>query len=137
MCIRLADPPLLLQGLFRLHGSPSSSVHVLPSPSLSVQPPRVTSSFDRNCSPSPAPLETRGSDDNLSHNQPHELCEDRGYDRKDSKAALKLRLTSVDDLDRNWVAAEDDAIDTTETLARKRNLEPVDAADNSGVPKGK
>lgn len=137
MCIRLVDPPLLLQGLFRLRGSPSSSVHVLPSPSLSVQPPRVTSSFDKNCSPSSAPPETRGSDDNLSHNQPHELCEGRGYEWKDSKAALKLRLASADDLDRNWVAAEDDAIDTTETLARKRNREPVDAADNSEEPKGK
>ena len=75
------------------------------SPQLSAQSPPETrlegtgkpsASFDRSCAPSQAPIGDSVDYDELSFGQPRELCRQRLYRVKDSKAALKTRLEAMD-----------------------------------------
>ena len=59
-----------------------------------------------------------------------------GWGRKDSLAALKPRLASPVELGRNRIAAEDGGMDTSETLAGKRDRAPVVVVDISEDPQG-
>ena len=111
--------------------SPSLSARAPSSRSLSVQLPLINSSFDGKCAPSRPPPVSRGSYGHLSYYQLHEVCKRKGYSRKDSNAALKIRLAPMGEVDRNRKAAGGRAMETSGTLAGKRGRAPVDAAEIS------
>ena len=118
-------------------GTPTLSVLLPPSPSLSVRLPPPASSFDRNCTPSQAPVVDRGRFDHLSSDQLRELRKSRGYGRRDSKVELKTRLASMDAEGSKRTLTEDGAMDTSVSVTGKRGRAPADVVDNlDGPPSG-
>ena len=57
---------------------------------------------------------------------------DKGYAKKDSKAVLKSRLAAMNAAEPQRTCGRADAMDTSETLSRKRNRAMDDAKGNSG-----
>ena len=81
-------------------------------PPATEDPGQTSNSFDQQCAPSHALECVNGNYDNLSYDQIRNLCKDRGYHKKDAKAALKTRLEAVDAVERqsiNQKANEKDA----------------------------
>ena len=73
----------------------------LPSPHGSLgQHSDLESSFDKICEPSQSPRADRTQYDEMTSDQPHDKCPQQGFRLKESKAALKTRLTT-------WGAAEE------------------------------
>ena len=56
----------------------------------------TSTSFDRNCAPSQAPVCENANYDQLSYGQSHELCKGRGYHKQAAKAAPRARLDAMD-----------------------------------------
>lgn len=80
--------------------SPSLFVHAPSSPPFSVQLPPTGSSFDKFCMPPQAPQLFHVKYTDLTDDQLHDLCRQRGYSRGDPKAALKTRLATTVRADR-------------------------------------
>ena len=97
--------------------SPSPSPSALPqsSPLLSVQLPPQGSSFDMNC------VRQEGRHlDNLMYDMLRQLRCERGYARKDSKAALKTRLSAMDATGRKRARGMADAMEACGDVADAR-----------------
>ena len=83
------------QGALPAPDSPSLSVR-LPAPKGSVgRHPDPGSSFDRLCEPSQALEVNRTLYDEMTWDQLHDKCSQRGFRNKESKAVLKTRLTKM------------------------------------------
>ena len=76
--------------------SPSLSAQVPSSPSLSVQLPEPAPSFGQNCVQPQTPAVGRKPYAELTCDQLHKQCTQRGDGRKDAKEVLKTRLASID-----------------------------------------
>ena len=70
----------------------SLAIQLPSSPSVSVELPLASSSFDEDCSQLHEPEVTQGDYGQLTCDGPHELRWGRGYDRNDSEAVLKTCL---------------------------------------------
>ena len=92
-----------------------------PSP-LSIQEPYFLALYEKICAPSQAPKMNAGCSDHLSYDQLPDLCDQHGYHRKDSKAALMVRLASTHE--RNSRSAQENQgnknIPLTDTGKRER-----------------
>ena len=121
----------LCPGAVPIPGSQPLCVQIPSRPRLSIQLPPNAPSFDKHCAPAQAPQLGRGDHDRLSYDQLHDLCERAGYSRGGPTAALKTGLASMGVADRKRTLAEDDAMDASEALTRKRGRAPDVIADNS------
>ena len=101
--------------------SPSPSVQEPPSPSLSAEATFSPSlllrvpfgpSFDEECTRLPGPEKTPGDYDYLTYDTLDQLCRRRGYAKKNSKAVLKTRLSTMDADDRKRVREKGEAAST-------------------------
>ena len=106
-----AEPALASPRLIPIPESPKNSEDPSFPPALedSGQP---SNSFDKQRAPSQALECVRGNYDNLSYYQIHNLCKDRGYHKKDAKAALKTRLEAMDAVERRLIIQNGNAMDT-------------------------
>ena len=62
-----------------------------------------------------------GNYDNLSYDQIHNLCKDRGYHKKNAKVALKTRLGAMDAVDRQLIKKKENEADTSPSVFSKRD----------------
>ena len=102
--------------------SPTLSVQLPPSPTLSVQLPAPVSCFGKNCTFSQSPVADRGRNDKLPRDQLRALYRQKGYCRKDSKAAPKTLLASMD-------AGASKPTRYLGDRCRKRGLPPAEVAE--------
>ena len=91
--------------------SPSLYLQVPSSPALSGQASPAGSSFDKKCTQLLAPDGTQGA-----CGEPHQLRRQRGRARKDSKAELGTRLSTVDAVERKSAGDKEDAVGTPEEI---------------------
>ena len=85
----------LFRGMVPVPSSPSLAVQ-LPSPHVpSGKHPHSESSFDRARKPSRAPRADGAQFDEMTWDQLPDSCSRRGFRNKESKAALKTRLTTM------------------------------------------
>ena len=63
----------------------------------------------------------RGNYDNLSYDRIHNLRKDRGYHKKDAKAALKTRLEAMDAVERRVIIENENAMETSSSVLGKRD----------------
>ena len=83
----------------------------MPSPpSLPLQVPPKGPSFDKNCTQLRGPRGAHGAYNPLTHDELHQFRRKRGYMRKDSKAALKRRLPTIEGMDRKRSRDAEDAV---------------------------
>ena len=76
--------------------------------------------FDRKCAPSQTPVCESAGYDLLSYDQLHPLRKQRRYHKKDTKAALRTRLSATDVAER-WVTVETArGMDTSSSVLGKR-----------------
>ena len=68
----------------------------------------------------------------MAYDKTDEPCKRRGYSQQDSKEFWKTILGLMDAEDRKRTSPEDDAMDTSETVAEIRNWAPVRRAANLG-----
>ena len=69
-----------------------------PVPEMATDDQGPLDSFDRTCTQTQGPPTIRTDYDHLSYSDLHELCKQRGYARKDSKASLCTRLKKMDEV---------------------------------------
>ena len=114
-----AEPPLASPRSIPIPESPKNSE--CPSfPPVVEDHGQASNSFDQQCAPSQAPEGVRGNNGNLSYDQIHNLCKDRGYHKQDTKAALKTRLEAMDAVDRRLNIQSENAMDTSSSVSGKR-----------------
>ena len=85
----------LFRGMVPVPGSPYLAVQ-FPSPRVpSEKHPHSESSFDKARKPSRAPRADGAQYDEMTWDQLPDPCSQRGFRNKESKAALKTRLTTM------------------------------------------
>ena len=89
------ETPVVSPRLIPVPDSPHLSLQLPPEPEVDSTG-KTSASFDPNCAPSQAPASGSAKYDQLSNGQLHELCRQRGYHKKDTKAVLRTRLEAMD-----------------------------------------
>ena len=84
------------------------------SPFLSVRLLLLGLIPDKNCVAKVAPKDTKKIYENLEYDELRPLCSQRGYVRKDSKAAVETRLNAMDVMGRKRARDTMGAMDTSE-----------------------
>ena len=74
--------------------------------------------------------------DQLSYGQLRELCKQRGYHRKNSRAAPKARWEAMDAADRKTKEGSPNEIDTSMTVLGKRSQNDEGAAETGTCMNG-
>ena len=69
-----------------------------PLPSMATGDQGPLDSFDQTCTQTMGPPTVQTDYDHLPHRDLHDLCRQRGYARKDSKASLCARLKKMDEV---------------------------------------
>ena len=90
-----SEPSMASPRLIPVFDSPDLPVQLTPEPEVG-DTGRTSASFDRNCAPSRGPVSDIPNYDQPSSAQLHELCKQRGYYGKDTKAAPRIRLEVMD-----------------------------------------
>ena len=108
---------------------PLRLIPALDSPPYSAQPApelvlddtgRNSESLDRKCAPSQVPRNESANYGHFSYEQLYELRKQRGYHKKDAKAAVKTRLEAMDAVDRGPTGGAANAMDTSSSALGKR-----------------
>ena len=81
----------------------------------------VIPSIDKRRAPSQAPEGARGNFENLSYDQIHNLCKERGYHKKDAEAVSKTRLEATDAVERRLITQNENTMDTSSSVFGKRD----------------
>ena len=81
--------------LISVPDSPPLPAQLPPNSEVEDTGPALSSS-DRSCAPSQFPVTDTANYEQLSYRQLHELCEQRGYQGKNTKAVLRTRLAAMD-----------------------------------------
>ena len=78
---------------------PLDSAQDTPPPAMATDDQGPLNSFDQTCTQTQGPPTVQSDYDHLSHRDLHDLCKQRGYARKDSKASLCTRLRKMDEVE--------------------------------------
>ena len=144
-----ATTPRRQSDVRKVYGSPPPSPRIVPVPafpslfvqlpsshSLPLRLPPVQPSVDRRCTPARAPPVANGGYDHVSCDQVRELRKQRGYAGGDSKAALKTRLASVDEVERKRNLSEGGDMKSSARVAGKQDRTLTGAEKDSDVVLG-
>ena len=106
----------------RLIPAPGSPPHATqPSPEMALGATGHSSeSFNCKCAPSQAPRCESANYDHLSYDQLREPRKQRGYHKKDAKAALRTRLGAKDSVGRRATEGAANDMDTSSSVSGKR-----------------
>ena len=111
------------------------------SVAIFTPPPRFSSRLmflppKNNPALSKAPFVGREHYADMSYDQMHELCNRRGYNRKDSKEVLKTQVGSMGAEERKRTFTGDNPMDTSVTVTRKRGRATEDVVGKSDASLG-
>ena len=116
-------------------GVPGDSRSGFPSsPSLPFQLRKLASSFSRNCVQSQAPVTDRTLYVGITWDHPLERRAPRGYSREDAKDVSKTRPVSTGDAEAMRIPLGGDDMDTSETIAERRERAPAGGVMDSDIP---
>ena len=93
-----------------------------PIPSMATDDQGPLDSFEQTCTQTVGPPTATTDYDRLSHRDLHDLCKQRGYARKDSKASLCTRLKKMDE------------VATSRAMSTKRSRDHQDEQELSEPP---
>ena len=114
-----AEPALASPRLFPIPESPTCPESPAFPPAMEDSG-QTSNSFDQRCAPSHAPECVNGNYDNLPYAQIRNLCKDRGYYKKDAKAALKTRLEATGAVDRQLISQKENEMDESPSVFGRR-----------------
>ena len=114
-----AEPALASPRLIPIPESPTNSGSPAFHPAME-DTGQTSDSFDQQCAPSPAPECASGNYNNLPYDQIRNLCKDRGYYKKDAKAALKTRLEATGAVDRQLISQKENEMDESPSVFGRR-----------------
>ena len=93
-----------------------------PIPSMATGDQGPLDSFDQTCTQTMGPPTVQTDYDHFPHRDLHDLCKQRGYARKDSKASLCARLRTMDE------------VATSRVMSAKRSRNHQDEQESSEQP---
>ena len=82
---------------------------------------KPSASFDRNGAPSRAPIGDNVNFDQLAYGQLNELCKQRGFHKKDAKAAPEALLEAMGAAGKKTTGGSSNDMDTSMTALGKRS----------------
>ena len=122
------EPSMASPRLIPVLDSPLHSARPFPGPVLG-DTGRTSESFDRKCAPSRAPRCASTDYDQISYDQLHELCKQRGYHKEDAKAVIKTRQEATGAAERRPTEGAADDMDTSSSVPGKKGSQHGGAFD--------
>ena len=96
------EPSVVSPLLIAAPDSPPLSAQLPPNSEVAEKGP-ASSSLDRNCAPSQAPVAGTADYDELSYGHLHELCTQRSYHGLDTRVVIRCGYRSNGDTELPWV----------------------------------